>query len=197
MEKNLTVAFHIGRGGRFHNPGHKTYRSHIRTLSACFNDAFIVNEDTDGNPLPDELWTLRDDAGNVLLSGRASIESPVGMIDRDGEYDTDVVKYLQDCDESELESLYEAYLAEDAWMDDGIKEYVCRHKALKRIRDIDFSLMYEATIHCTDGTRLTFEWDGSYNLAEEDAREWMQENNIDPVSIERWADRFEKYFCIE
>ena len=53
------------------------------------------------------------------------------------------------------------------------------------------------TVFCTHDTRLTFEWDGTYDVSEDDAREWLHENGIDPVSIETHADRFEHYFNVE
>ena len=104
------VAFHIGRGGRFHNPGHKTFNPHIQKLSDCFSESCIVlSEDEDGNALSDDQWQLIDGGSNVILEGRANIESTTGVLDWDGQYDTDIVQYLSDCDESELQILLKEY----------------------------------------------------------------------------------------
>lgn len=104
------VAFHIGRGGRFHNQGHKSFMPHIKQLSDCFSESCIIfQEDEEGNPLPDEQWQLIDGGGNVILEGRANIESTTGILDWDGEYDTDIVKTIADCNESELCLLLQAY----------------------------------------------------------------------------------------
>ena len=104
------VAFHIGRGGRFHNPGHKTFNPHIQKLSDCFSESCIVlSEDKDGNALPDDQWQLIDGGSNVILEGRANIESTTGVLDWDGQYDTDIVQYLSDCDENEIQLILEAY----------------------------------------------------------------------------------------
>ena len=83
---------------------------HIKQLSDCFSESSIIfQEDKDGNPLPDEQWQLIDGGGNVILEGRANIESTTGILDWDGEYDTDIVQTVADCDESELCLLLEAY----------------------------------------------------------------------------------------
>lgn len=198
MEKKLIVAFHVGRGGRFFNPGHKTFNGHVKRLSDCYeHNAFIHREDFNGNPLPDEEWILDNGSGRALLTGRDAIESPVGVLDWDGDYDTDIVKYIEDCDEVELELVYQAYLMDDAWMENELKEYICRHKGMKRIKDIDFAFSEEATIRLTDGSEITYTWDGEHDVTEDEIREWMHEQNIDPLSIEQNADRFEDYFHIE
>lgn len=71
--QNVKVHFHVGRGGRFHNGGHKTYVGTVDSLADCFGDAFIISEDENGNALPDKDWRLIDRGGNVILSGRDEI----------------------------------------------------------------------------------------------------------------------------
>ena len=46
--QNIKVRFHIGRGGRFHNAGHKTYVGTVNDLSDCFGESFIISEDENG-----------------------------------------------------------------------------------------------------------------------------------------------------
>lgn len=106
--QNLKVRFHIGRGGRFHNAGHKTYVGTVNDLSDCFGDSFLISEDENGKPLPDSEWQLVDGGGNVILSGRDEIESETGILDWDGEYDTDIVRYLSECDDDEYQMILDA-----------------------------------------------------------------------------------------
>ena len=64
------VAFHIGRGGRFHNQGHKSFVPHINQLSDCFSESSIIfREDEEGNPLPDQQWQLIDGGGVAPFVG--------------------------------------------------------------------------------------------------------------------------------
>ena len=101
--QDMKVRFHIGRGGRFNNAGHKTYVGTVNDLYNCFGDSFIISEDENGKPLPDSEWQLVDGGGNVILTGRDEIESETGILDWDGEYDTDIVRYLEDCDDDEYQ----------------------------------------------------------------------------------------------
>jgi len=183
------VAFHIGRGGRFHNPGHKSFMPHIKQLSDCFSESCIISqEDEEGNPLPDEQWQLIDGGGNVILEGRANIESTTGILDWDGAYDTDIVQYLSDCDDNEIDMIYQAYL-DDEYMDDELKDYVCTEKGLHRIHRIEFFDTH-AHVECQDGM-IQYDWDGRHDVDEDEAAEWMEAHDIDPLSIKEHADEFE------
>lgn len=105
--QNIKVRFHIGRGGRFHNAGHKTYVGTVNGLSDCFGEStMIISEDENGKPLPDSEWQLVD--GGVILSGRDKIESETGILDWDGEYDTDIVRHLSECDDDEYQLILDA-----------------------------------------------------------------------------------------
>ena len=107
--QNLKVRFHIGRGGHFHNAGHKTYVGTVNGLSDCFGEStMIISEDENGKPLPDSEWQLEDGGGNVILSGRDEIESETGILDWDGEYDTDIVRHLSECDDDEYQLILDA-----------------------------------------------------------------------------------------
>jgi hypothetical protein len=193
--ENYIVAFHIGRGGRFHNPGHKSYNNNVKNfqhlLQLEYDHLYLHNVDEVGNILPDEEWTMTDANGNVLLEGRDEIESETGILDYDGDYDTDIVKYVEDCDDGELALLYDAYL-DGEYMDEEVKDFVCEQQNMNRIHKIDF-YQTNAEVHCQDCT-LTFFWDGEEDVTEEDAAEWMRENDIDPLSIKNHADSFESHF---
>lgn len=192
MEKNYIVAFHMGRGGRFHNPGHWSFMPHIKKLSDCFSETSIISqEDEEGNFLPDEQWQLIDGGGNVILEGRNKIESTTGILDWDGGYDTDIVKYLSECDENEIDIIYQAYLKEE-YMDEELKDYICSQKGMHRISKIQF-YQCNAEIQCQDCT-ISYYWGGEEDATEEEVAEWMAEQNIDPVSIAAYASDFESHF---
>lgn len=187
------VAFHIGRGGRFYNPGYKTFMPHIKTLSDLYvyNNCVISMEDGEGNALPSEEWLLIDNGGNVILEGQDEIESETGVLDWDGAYDTDIVKYLSECSDDELDIIYQAYL-NDEYMDYELKDYICESKGLHRIHIVKF-YKSNAEIHCNDGT-ITYMWDGEDNLTEEEITEWLELEKIDPKSIKMYADAFVSHF---
>ena len=106
--QDLKVRFHIGRGGRFNNAGHKTYVGTVNELSDCFGDSIVISEDENGKTLPDSEWQLVDSGSNVILSGRDEIESETGILDWDGEYDTDIVRHLSECDDDEYQLILDA-----------------------------------------------------------------------------------------
>ena len=101
--QDMKVRFHIGRGGHFNNAGHKTYEGTVNSLSDCFGDSIVISEDENGKTLPDSEWKLVDSGSNVILSGRDEIESETGILDWDGEYDTDIVRKLSECDDEEYQ----------------------------------------------------------------------------------------------
>ena len=72
--KELIVAFHIGRGGRFYNSGHLSYIGE-NTINSFTNDLFLNESQT--------MYT--DTNGNELLSVE---NNGIGCIDIDGQYNT-------------------------------------------------------------------------------------------------------------
>lgn len=122
--QDMKVRFHIGRGGQFHNAGHKTYVGTVNDLSDCFGDSIVFSEDENGNPLPDSDWQLVDSGGNVILSGRDEIESETGILDWDGEYDTDIVRYLEDCDDDEYQLILDT-AERGGYVEEPVLAYAC------------------------------------------------------------------------
>ena len=93
------VCFHIGRGGRFHNPGHITYVPDVECLQDLYDEGMtIFDEDEEGNKLPVEQHVLVDSGGNEVLRGW-DIYAKTGTLDLDGEYDKYVVVRLDEMPE--------------------------------------------------------------------------------------------------
>lgn len=117
-----TITFHKKRGT-------KKVIDFGRNLSYYFDDLFLNNQDFDGNELPAEEWTLTDGAGNVILEGKEVIESPTGVLDLDGEYDTVYVEDLNNLSSSEIELLREYYTSgayiDSDYMDDVLSILGC------------------------------------------------------------------------
>lgn len=67
---------------------------------------------------------------------------------------------------------------------------------MKAIKEVKF-YKFEADIELEDGSRLSFEWDGKYDVIEEDIIEWMTENGIEPKSVDLWVGSFVKNYQIE
>ena len=122
--QNIKVRFHIGRGGHFHNAGHKTYVGTVNELSDCFGDSIVISEDEHGKTLPDSEWKLVDSGSNVILSGRDEIESETGILDWDGEYDTDIVRKLSECDDDEYQLILDA-AERGEYVEKVVLAYVC------------------------------------------------------------------------
>ena len=122
--QNINVRFHIGLGGHFNNAGHKTYWGIVTGLSNCFGDSFIISEDENGKTLPDSEWRLMDGGGNVILSGRDEIESETGILNWDGEYDTDIVRHLPECDDAEYQLILDA-AERGEYVDKVVLSYAC------------------------------------------------------------------------
>ena len=122
--QDLKVRFHIGRGGHFNNAGHKTYEGTVNELSDCFGDSIVISDDENGKPLPDSEWQLVDGGGNVILTGRDEIESETGILDWDGEYDTDIVRKLSECDDDEYQLILDAE-ERGAYVEKDVLAYVC------------------------------------------------------------------------
>lgn len=151
--QNMKVRFHIGRGGQFHNAGHKTYVGTVNDLSDCFGDSIVFSEDENGKPLPDSEWRLVDGGGNVILSGRDEIESETGILDWDGEYDTDIVRYLEDCDDDEYQLIIDAY-NNHCYVDEDVLIFACN--AMDKL--------YASTINTYPSNMEVFTQNGCINL---------------------------------
>lgn len=137
--KSIIVCFHVGRGGYLNSPGQKIYNPYVHNIQDLFEDGFLNCEDEDGNTLPDEEWTLTDQCGNIILEGRYEIESPVGVLEWDTIYDTDIVKYIEDCTDEEMELIMEAFRnweMEDKDLIELIDNSIRNHKPIKTMEEL-------------------------------------------------------------
>lgn len=138
-KNNTIVYFHTGRGGHFHNAGHRSFNGEknieqVLQMNDNGNRNSFLNKENEseiyrmlkkrglenlielfeksrdnndfsrfgkltGLDLGEDVYT--DSNGNEIITVE-QLESGVGTLDWDGEYDTDTCMLLSDCDESEL-----------------------------------------------------------------------------------------------
>lgn len=97
--KKTIVKFHIGRGGRFNNPGHKTFLGCEGIgESPEFEDLFY-------NKKEDFYYMSTGELYDSLTS--EDVDSGIGIININHDYDTIYTKYIDNCDEFELAAIAE------------------------------------------------------------------------------------------
>lgn len=144
------VAFHIGRGGQFHNAGHTTflgehsikkYITDLFTTTEKYGEVFGTIQNHDN--VVAEFERLRDEddyAGMEKLANRfgmtlgevgyadfngnfiitkKDVDSGIGRIDLDGQYDTTYTCRLEDCSEAQLRIIYN-----DRFTSSKVKAYI-------------------------------------------------------------------------
>lgn len=142
------VTFHIGRGGRFNNSGHRSYVDQDMTIDSYTDDLFsnyenhyefcrkfgkrenliaLLDSAVEGNDdaqerlagwgfdLGEEIYT--DCNGTPV--GLKVINDGTGCIDNDGDYDTTYVNRLEDCNDDELELIYNS----NNYVSTDVREY--------------------------------------------------------------------------
>lgn len=189
--QNINVRFHIGRGGQFHNAGHKTYVGTVNDLSDCFGDSTIISEDENGKPLPDSKWQLVDGGGNIILSGRDEIESDTGVLDWDGEYDTDIVRQLSECDDDEYQMILDA-AERGEYVEKTVLAYAC--SALGKLLATNIKV-YQSNmdVFTQEGfTTLMRNNFSAYN-EEDEVRERLEDEGFISESIDKIIDKMEIY----
>lgn len=186
--QDLKVRFHIGRGGRFNNAGHKTYVGTVKDLSDCFGDSFLISEDENGKTLPDSEWRLVDGGGNVILSGRDEIESDTGILDWDGEYNTDIVRHLSECDDDEYQLILDT-AERGEYVEKAVLAYVC--SALDKLMATSIKVYPSNMEVFTQEGCVHLERDifSSYTENEEDeVRELLEDKGFISESIDKIID---------
>ena len=191
--ENILVRFHIGRGGLFNNQGHETYVGTVKELADCFGESMVIDQDENGTRLPDEEWQLIDDGGNVILQGREHIESPTGVLDWDGQYDTDVVKYLSECSDDEYQIIIDAF-NDGEYVEEEVIDYACSAMDVLRMKPIgmlDAGCTFDGdkmTIHTQDGDRVV---DRNEFACEDEAREFVSDMGFIAESVDKIAFRMQ------
>ena len=120
-----TFTFKIGRGGRFYNAGHKKLIGYNESLQDYFHDVILIDgtDDESEEELPEEEWKLLDLNGNTLLEGH-EIMSKTGVLDFDGEYDTIIVRSIENLLDDEKAIVAEAYETFDNDYKAAIRNYI-------------------------------------------------------------------------
>jgi 2',3'-cyclic-nucleotide 2'-phosphodiesterase (5'-nucleotidase family) len=97
----VIVAFHVGRGGRFNNGGHITYigESNFTDLIGL-NDSHLYYQDRVKGKFSKPYYS---DCNGTIIVDTDEYGKEVGTLEFDTIYDTDYCKYIEDCNDSELE----------------------------------------------------------------------------------------------
>ena len=120
--------FHIGRGGRFYNSNYLTYEGvYNKGLTdfaiSGYNGFYAYIEGDDGKT-PDEELIGRDlvDENDNRLNAKYGDE--VGILDWDGEYDTDIFIYLVDVEYDD--KYYNTIMNYDGYTESEVAEYIAQ-----------------------------------------------------------------------
>jgi hypothetical protein len=108
------VGFHTGRGGRFYNAGHITF------IGECKIGDFSFFEKL-GFKLGEKQYF--DCGGKAVGLTEKEVETGVGVIDNDGEYDTTVCLKLEDCSENQLKMIVEWRESNGGYLNEDILNY--------------------------------------------------------------------------
>lgn len=90
--KDLILAFHIGKGGRFYNSGHLSYIGE-NTINYFTNDLFLSEDES-------EYLDLNGEKVGLLFENTG-----IGRIDIDGEYDTTYTTTVGQMTDEELSAI--------------------------------------------------------------------------------------------
>lgn len=137
MKKEIIVAFHVGRGGRFHNAGHLSFIGE-HSIDYYTDDLFLrwsnereILSKINGRPNLLEKWEDSCDSDDYEFFERLGFDlgekewycgasgssvgltadeaaTGIGTINIDYGYDTTYTKYIGDCSEKEIELILES-----------------------------------------------------------------------------------------
>ena len=193
--KPIYMYFHIGRGGQFNNPGTVTFRCEcdLQDLIARRSDiCSIINEDEDGDILPDSEWKLIQDAsGCTLIEGREAIEAKTGVLDFDGQYDTDYVITADKMSDKELDAAYHAYIMEE-YMREDLKDTICTLKGEKRAHSFR-CFETHMLVDTQNGTETIDVDHKAGKLTREQWNDDLCERGFCPLSVEKILNKMERY----
>lgn len=108
--ENTLVMFHVGRGGEFNNPGYLTFEDFDKRIDDSYewSELLVQDTDEDDNLLPEEEWTLTNDNGYIIMEAdelKEALETGLGTLDIDEDYNTIYTTYLKDLTEREYAAL--------------------------------------------------------------------------------------------
>lgn len=128
-KSGIIVAFHVGRGGRFNNPSHRTFIGEktfqdIIDMANQADQLFYYDRDERGR-FCKPYYT--DCNGNIMVAAE-DMDALTGGIDFDGEYDSDYAYAIEDIGYEDtfrviLSSEWKSYELEQwlrEWLKDGI-----------------------------------------------------------------------------
>lgn len=112
---DIILHFHVGRGGRFYNQGFMTYEGEESLSDFVAHNGQDIFVDNDGYYM--------DGAGNSL--GDAKEGDEVGVLDFDGEYDTDYFVYMSEIeiDDRWYDAIMKA-IKNGGYVEHEVEEYV-------------------------------------------------------------------------
>lgn len=99
--------FHVGGGGRNRKSLQFVGFKDIQDCDA-FSNAFIIENDENGKPIPVEKQVLTNESGRVLMDAKelkSALETGIGRLEIDGDYDTTYTTYAKDLDKEELRAM--------------------------------------------------------------------------------------------
>lgn len=99
----IIVAFHIGRGGKHFNPGHVTFIGEMdfqKLMRAGNNADRLFEQDRDENGRFCKHY-MTDCNGTVMVDAD-EMTAKTGRLDWDGDYDTDICRYIEDCSNEDI-----------------------------------------------------------------------------------------------
>lgn len=106
---NTILCFHVGRGGRFHNPGHRTFEGTKKiTETGDFSNLFPPKYKNGNDDLRSLKAEWRDETGNSVELTNEMVKVGIGTINIDNDYDTTYTVYLKDLSEDEIEAIISA-----------------------------------------------------------------------------------------
>lgn len=197
--EKIYVSFHIGRGGHFHNPGYLTFQGEEDfqdLINRCSDVSMIINEDEEGEPLPDADWQLVDTGSNVILQGRDEIEAMTGRLEWDGIYDTDYVDTTDNLNDNELDAIWKAYKNEE-YMSNELKDTICTLKGYARVHSIK-KYPCNMDVFAQDGCHSFIGLNEQVGeFTREEWKENLERQGFCPLSVEKILDELESYYTEE
>ena len=122
QENKIIVAFHTGRGGSFHNPGHHTFigeKNFQDLISLNSNNLFEQDRDEKGRFCK---HYMTDCSGKIIVEP-GHIQDETGCLDFDGSYDTDGCCYIEDCSNEEIDMIFDS----GEWVSFELRDFLKKH----------------------------------------------------------------------